>query len=140
MTDNDPQRLVAHIWVTRLAWIQDRLREGRNIEPLLRHAFHLAQIAPLKFANLLGDLISEEAYEAALAHEDWDRAANLLLGEHVRIARLTPSSGVMAVIVRDERSSGSAIGGTYAQAALDAWIARIFDATGLNDTSFTYLD
>lgn len=140
MNDNDPQRLLADIWFTRLAWIQDRLREGPNIELLLRHAFHLAQIAPLQCANLLGEMVSEKAYEAALVHEDWDRAANFLLGEHVRIARLTPTSGVLAVIVRDERTSGSAIGDTYAQAALGAWIARIFDGAGLDDTSFSYLD
>lgn len=140
MNDNDPQRLLADIWLTRLAWIQDRLREDRNIEPLLRHAFHLAQIAPLQCATLLGELVSEEAYEAALVHKDWDRAANLLLCEHVRIARLTPTSGMMAVIVRDDRTSGTAIGGTYPQAALRAWIARIFDAAARDDTSFADLD
>lgn len=124
----DPERLLAEVWVQRLVWLEDQLRQGCPVEPLLRHAFHLAQLTPMRWDKLVGEPASEIGFEALLSQEVWDRAANLLLGDHVRIVRLTPTSGAMAVIVRCEHGSGSAIGTSFAEAALGAWIARMLDA------------
>ncbi|MAQ65381.1 MAG: hypothetical protein CMN69_01595 [Sphingomonadaceae bacterium] len=128
MNDNDPDRLLTRIWKTRLIWIEDHLKRKSPIEPLLRHAFHLIQIAPLQMRSLISDAADERQYEDALASEDWDRAIQLLLGDRVSVSRLTPTSGAMAVIVRDERASGSAIGATFPEAALGAWVARLLKA------------
>lgn len=134
MNDNDPDRLLTQIWKRRLIWIEDHLNRKSPIEPLLRHAFHLVQIAPLQLRSLISGAPDERLYEGILACEDWDRAIQLLLGDRLSVSRLTPTSGAMAVIVRDERASGSAIGATFPEAALGAWVARLLEAIDQGDT------
>lgn len=126
--DDDPDRLLANVWLKRLLWIQGHLRGRTPIEPLLRHAFHLTQIAPLKWIDLVSDPVDESVFEAALENDDWDSAITFLLGDRLRVTRLTPTSGSMAVNVRDERASGSAIGETFARAVLGAWLTRLISA------------
>ena len=128
MVHDDPDRLLTEIWFRRLLYIQGHLRGRTPIEPLLRHAFHMLQIAPLKWSDLVSNPVNESIFETALENEDWNSAVAHLLGDRLRVTRLTPTSGSIAVNVRDKFASGSAVGETFARAALGAWLTRLISA------------
>ncbi|UVI39927.1 hypothetical protein [Qipengyuania spongiae] len=86
----------------------------------------------------MGERVEEAEFEAVLSERNYRRAAYLLLGKHVKIARLTPENGSVAILARCARSSVSAVGDDLPRALLAAWIARNLRAVRFEDPSIKF--
>ena len=114
--------LSAELWFARLRVIEEGELPG--IQNSLRHAAHLAQLAPPPFRARLRLAVTEGEYESLLASEQFDHAARHLVNgirilstddEHDGGLRLV----TVSCIVLDHTVIGR--GASLASAILDAW-------------------
>ena len=72
------QPLSPDLWLGRLGFLREHIFAGTiETEPALRHAFHLLQLAPGPFADMLGDC-DDDSFEHLLENKLYDAAAEKL--------------------------------------------------------------
>ena len=82
-------------WFNRIRLLDERLAADRiQLEPALRHAFHLLQLAPGPLNDMFGISITEEKFEEWLDAEAWHEAAEALVAEHLPITISQPNGHV----------------------------------------------
>ena len=120
------------LWFQRLEWIRTKLAnapiEGSNpIEPLLRHAYHLTQLAPGPFSEIAKATVKEEDFEALLDGENFLTAVSKLFNIHVELS-LSEKEGAKVALASSHIFSVSVvqIAETKPRAALAAWVDCLF--------------
>ena len=116
------QPLEAWLWLRRVEMIANGDLGG--VENSLRHAAHLAQLAPRTFRPHVGLATDDHAFEALLDSGEFDGAARHLLPAAVNIE---PEAGAIRteVAVRSPLMNRTfhGKGETLAHAILEAWTA-----------------
>jgi hypothetical protein len=71
------------IWYQRLHYIRQQIHsiEDGIVEQLLRHAFHLTQLAPGPLKELLRPRISENAFERLMSTNNIDLASLTIISD-----------------------------------------------------------
>jgi hypothetical protein len=116
--------LEASLWVARFDLMAERLRkESQPLEPVLRHVFHLIQLAPLMSRHLLAIAVPEKLFEALLDARCYDAAALALVGRGMSLSvRHRPGAHVaVTVALGEEGASGKGEGAELARAFLRAY-------------------
>ena len=116
------------IWFQRLEWLRDRLApiaclDTPESERLIRHAFHLTQLAPGPFGEIAKSSITEEQIESLLDASESFSAVSGLMNCHLKLSmrqhengfHAIVSSEVFATVVSQEASCPEV-------AALAAWV------------------
>lgn len=77
----DIEPLAPELWFAALKHLSERQAAGgANVESLLRHAFHLLQLAPLPLRGVVRCELNEEKFERLLECDAFDAAAVALVG------------------------------------------------------------
>ena len=113
-----------HLWFERIEMISNG--ELQQIENALRHAGHLAQLAPIAFRTHVGLSIAEAEFEALLESGDFDAAARCL---QPGVSYLEPQAQGLRVSVAIKslllERTFEGRGETLASAILSAWTASL---------------
>jgi hypothetical protein len=110
------------LWFRRIEMIAND--ELGGIENSLRHAAHMAQLAPAGFRQHVGLGIDEAAFEALLDSGDFDTAARHLLPPVVSIERGAEGGRITAATkLPSLNRTACGSGETIASAILAAWTA-----------------
>ena len=95
--------LAPDLWFGRLWTLAGRLETGQTgLEEALRHAFHLVQIAPGPFSEIVECELSEVAYESYLGKGAFDAAATALTSSAYLEISVEVPDGYFVVVVRSD--------------------------------------
>ncbi|WP_172808235.1 hypothetical protein [Croceicoccus mobilis] len=114
------------IWFKRLQWVWEKLnaKSPDSCEAILRHTFHLSQLAPGLLQDLAKPRVDEATFEVLIEAGSLEAASIGLLANYA-VLTMSKSDGVMvkAIVALPALSvSGTATENDIARAVLHAWI------------------
>ena len=79
---NDIEPLELTVWFVAVRKLARRSKRpcGNELESLLRHSYHLLQLAPRQFRNMIRSELPEAAFEKLLEEAEFETAARALVG------------------------------------------------------------
>lgn len=123
------QPLSPDLWLGRLGFLREHIFAGTiETEPALRHAFHLLQLAPGPFADMLGDC-DEDSFEHLLENKLYDAAAGKLTASSFLDIFVNVPDGHASVEIKSEVYDLriEAVAKDKANAMLIAWVELILN-------------
>lgn len=122
----DVEPLETGLWLQEWDKLASRsLIDDQDLERVLRHAFHLVQLAPRPLRHLINCAVSEEQYEIMLEVGAWDSAAISLIGDQlgISVTRLSGTENFTAHVSNLREPAPRRVSdSTFARAVLKAWL------------------
>ena len=126
---DDIEPLEPAMWFRAIARLEHRrVRSTEDeLDRLLRHAFHLIQLAPCPLRSIIRSELSEERFEMLLESQAQESAAVGLVGQPMRygLVRLTTGHFEAKVWLKDSVEPTTAHSTSWASALLGAWTQSI---------------
>jgi hypothetical protein len=125
---DNAEPLAPATWFLALERLAQRhtMAAGRDLEAMLRHAFHLLQLTPRHLTHLVQTNLDEAAFERLLEAEAFDSAAIGLLGSPAAFAVSVTEEGAEArVCLPSQTDPTIARSISFASALFRAWVQSL---------------
>lgn len=130
MDYSERNTLSAELWLSEMHQLLIFCRRAPSTleDRAIRKAFHLAQLTPAPFRQLLDVRLAERELEVLLELQDSEYAASLIVGERVQVVRPT-TIDTSRYVARLEQGGAfvEADGASPALAMLAVWIRSLID-------------
>jgi hypothetical protein len=125
----DIEPLETGLWFQEWGKLVLRSREtDEELERVLRHAFHLVQLAPRPLRHVISCPLSEQQFEAVLEAQAWESATVALLGNYLGFvtSRHCGETVFTAEVSNpDDPARHRASDRSFARAVLGAWLSYL---------------
>lgn len=130
----DIEPLEPALWFVALKKLADRatLMGSKQLESLLRHGYHLLQLAPRQFRNVVKAKLPEAAFEKLLGELEFQLAAEALVGRPAdfSLLELSPILFEARVSLPNQAEASVAQASEPAAALLRAWTQCLISLEG----------